>query len=103
MSENLSTLSVARLNELMVLEGHEEVILTATYGEINASDEHLYSVTHNSTFADGRTEEVLNHVFVNFDLQGDVKLSMADIDEGELNLRVAVEVSMARDPDNITT
>ena len=74
MPENVQTLSLTRINELMVEAGHETIeILTATFAEVNASNEAQYEVTHFSPVTSGN---VKNHVFLDIDIQ-----------EGELWLR----------------
>ena len=85
MPENVQTLSLTRINELMVEAGHETIeILTATFAEVNASNEAQYEVTHFSPVTRGN---VKNHVFVDIDLQGDTRLLFNPIQEGELWLR----------------
>lgn len=88
--EDLTTLSLARINELMVDAGITFTATAASFVQTNASDEAQYQVNY---FSDTRNEDVANHVFVDFDLQDDIRLQMYDIDEGDLNLRVEVEVS----------
>lgn len=84
-TENLETLTLARLNELMVEAGHETVeLLSSSFLEMNASDEAQYNVTHFSPVVDGVAQ---NHVFVEFDLQGDITLMFNPIEEGDMWLR----------------
>jgi|TARA_B110000908_G_scaffold142650_1_gene170969 hypothetical protein len=89
MPENVQTLSLTRINELMVEAGHETIeILTATFVEVNASNEAQYQVTHFSPVTSGNVQ---NHVFVDIDLQGDTRLLFNPIEEGELHLRRTAE------------
>lgn len=91
---DLTALTLAQINTLMVEGGYPQTILTAEFIGANASDESQYTVTYFSTV---RNENVTNHVFVDLDLQEDARLFMADLEEGDLNLRVSTEVSMDRE------
>ena len=91
---DLTALTLAQINTLMVEGGYPQTILTAEFIGANASDESQYTVTYFST---ARNENVTNHVFVDLDLQEDVRLIMADLEDGDLNLRVSTEVSMDRE------
>jgi hypothetical protein len=84
-TENLETLTLTRLNELMVEAGHETIeLLSSSFTELNASGEAQYEVTHFSPVVDGVAQ---NHVFVQFDLQDDIMLTFNPIEEGDLWLR----------------
>lgn len=83
-AEDLTSLSLERLNELMVEMGETVTLLSSTFLELNASDEAQYEVTHFSAVTGGN---VKNHVFVDFDLQGDVELVFNDIEDGDMWLR----------------
>lgn len=91
---DLTALTLAQINTLMVEGGYPQTILTAEFIGANASGESQYTVTYFSTV---RNENVTNHVFVDLDLQEDARLFMADLEEGDLNLRVSTEVSMDRE------
>jgi len=83
-AEDLTSLSLERLNELMVEMGETVTLLSSTFLELNASDEAQYEVTHFSAVTGGN---VKNHVFVDLDLQGDVELVFNDIEDGDMWLR----------------
>lgn len=83
--ENIEELSLARLNELMDEAGHDTVeLLSATFTELNASNEAQYEVTYDSPVTGG---VVTNHLYVDVDLQDDTRLMFNPIAEGDLNLR----------------
>ena len=83
-AEDLTSLSLERLNELMVEMGESVTLLSSSFLELNASDEAQYEVTHFSAVTGGNVQ---NHVFVDLDLQGDVELVFNDIEDGDMWLR----------------
>ncbi len=83
-SEDLTSLSLERLNELMVEMGESVTLLSSSFLEVNASDEAQYEVTHFSAVTGGTVQ---NHVFVDLDLQGDIELVFNDIEDGDMWLR----------------
>jgi hypothetical protein len=50
---------------------------TAQFIQLNASDEYQYEVTYYSVVTES---EVTNHVFVDIDVDGDVRLELNDLD-----------------------
>lgn len=74
---DLSTLTVAQINELVADAGEAIEVDTALYIQRNASDEYQYEVTYFSAVAN---TEVTNHVFVDVDIDGDVRLELNDLD-----------------------
>jgi regulation of enolase protein 1 (concanavalin A-like superfamily) len=74
---DLSTLTVAQINELISDAGEAIEVDTAQFIQLNASDEYQYEVTYYSVVTDS---EVTNHVFVDIDIDGDVRLELNDLD-----------------------
>tara|TARA_B110000259_G_scaffold186964_1_gene239591 strand:+ start:5689 stop:5991 length:303 start_codon:yes stop_codon:yes gene_type:complete len=95
--EDLAALTLDQINELSTDAGFPQEILTCSFNEVNASDEYQYNISY---FSPIREEVVINHAFVDLDLQGDVRLSMAEISLGDLNLRETDEQIAARTTDN---
>ena len=90
--EDLAALTLDQINELSTDAGFPQEILTCSFNEVNASDEYQYNISY---FSPIREEVVINHAFVDLDEQGDIRLTMAEISLGDLNLRSTdVEVSM---------
>jgi hypothetical protein len=77
---DLTTLTIADLNELIDNAGSEVVVDSATYVGINASDEYQWEVTY---FSPQANTNVTNHVFIAYDLDGDPFLSIYDLDPEE--------------------
>jgi hypothetical protein len=82
--EDLTTLSLERINELMDEAGITNEISSAEFTQVNASNEAQYTLTYYSPIF---KQEVTNHAFVDIDLQGDTRIRMKELEEGELNLR----------------
>lgn len=82
--EDLTTLSLERINELIDEAGITVDIITAEFNQTNASNEAQYTLTYYSSVFD---QVVTNHAFVDIDLQGDTRIQLNDLEEGELNLR----------------
>jgi uncharacterized protein YuzE len=74
---DLSTLTVAQINELISDAGEAIEVGTAQFIQLNASDEYQYEVTYYSVVTES---EVTNHVFVDIDVDGDVRLELNDLD-----------------------
>jgi hypothetical protein len=95
---DLSALSLEQINWLLEDAGSEltatEVVLVGT----NASDEVQYAVTH---YSPTRESVVVNHAFCDFDLQGDPRIQMYDIEAGDLNARSDVPVDNNDGPDDV--
>lgn len=88
---DLSSLSIEQVNWLIDESGNSSLnAITCSYVGLNASAEFQYEITHNST---NTNTVVQNHVFVDLDLQGDPRLQIMDIEDGDLHLRSEVEVS----------
>jgi hypothetical protein len=73
---DLSTLTVAQINELIEDAGEAIEVDTAIFVQRNASDEYQYEVTYYSVVTES---EVTNHVFVDIDIDGDVRLELNDL------------------------
>ena len=78
---DLTTLTLDQINWLMDDSGYENIeIEESRFLEINASDEAQYEVIYNSP---GAGTLVTNHAFVEFDPDGDPRLSIYDLVEEE--------------------
>jgi len=95
--EDLTALTLDQINELSTDAGFPQEILTCSFNEVNASNEYQYNISYFSTI---REEVVIDHAFVDIDAQGDVRLAMAEIGLGDLNLRETDEQIAARTTDN---
>ena len=95
--EDLAALTLDQINELSTDAGFPQEILTCSFNEVNASDEYQYNISY---FSPVRDEVVVNHAFVDLDAQGDIRLAMAEISLGDLNLRETDEQIAARTTDN---
>lgn len=82
--EDLTALSLARIDELTVDAGFDVTMQTSKFIQMNASNEAQYEVTYYSNVFN---KVLSNHAFVDFDAQDDIRLRMTDLEEGELNLR----------------
>jgi len=95
--EDLTALTLDQINELSTDAGFPQEILTCSFNEVNASNEYQYNISYFSTI---REEVVIDHAFVDLDAQGDVRLAMAEIGLGDLNLRETDEQIAARTEDS---
>jgi len=95
--EDLTALTLDQINELSTDAGFPQEILTCSFNEVNASNEYQYNISYFSTI---REEVVIDHAFVDIDAQGDVRLAMAEIGLGDLNLRETDEQIAARTEDS---
>ena len=77
---DLSALTVDQINYLIAEAGEDIVVDGARYLGMNASNEFQYEVTYNSV---GAGAYITNHAFVDFDLQGDPRLIINDLDAEE--------------------
>tara|TARA_B110000503_G_scaffold115261_1_gene173482 strand:- start:742 stop:1026 length:285 start_codon:yes stop_codon:yes gene_type:complete len=82
--EDLTALTIEEINGLIDEAGYGVEVSASSFIQINASNEAQYQLTYFSTVAG---QIVVNHAFVDVDLQGDVRLKMSDIGEGDMNLR----------------
>jgi len=87
--EDLTTLSLERINELIDEAGITVNIDSAQFTQLNASNEAQYILSYHS---DLFNQTVTNHAFVDIDLQGDIRIRVNDLEEGDLNLRRDVPV-----------
>ena len=95
--EDLTALTLDQINELSTDAGFPQEILTCSFNQVNASDEYQYNISY---FSPIRDEVVINHAFVDLDAQGDIRLAMAEISLGDLNLRETDEQIAARTEDS---
>ena len=95
--EDLTALTLDQINELSTDAGFPQEILTCSFNEVNASNEYQYNISYFSTI---REEVVIDHAFVDLDAQGDIRLAMAEISLGDLNLRETDEQIAARTEDS---
>lgn len=77
-TSDLSALTVDQINFLIEEAGENITVDEARYLGTNASNEFQYEVTYNSP---GANAYVTNHAFVDFDLQGDPRLVINDLDQ----------------------
>jgi UDP-N-acetylglucosamine enolpyruvyl transferase len=77
---NLQELSVEQVNWLIDEAGSDIIVDEARYIGKNASHEYQYEVMYDSSQAGSY---VVNHAFVDFDLQGDPRLIIHDLDVEE--------------------
>ena len=77
---NLKELSVEQVNWLIEEAGSDIVVDEARFIGKNASNEYQYEVMYDSSQAGSY---VVNHAFVDFDLQGDPRLIIHDLDVEE--------------------
>ena len=75
---DITALTVSQINSLLDDAGSPVVVDEATYLSMNASNEAQYEVLYQSTQANAY---VKNHVFVDLDLQGDVRATINDLVE----------------------
>lgn len=74
---DLTTLTIADINELIDNAGSDVVVDGATYIGRNASDEYQWEVTY---FSSQANTNVTNHVFIDHDIDGDPVLQIDDMD-----------------------
>ena len=98
--EDLAALTLDQINELSTDAGFPQEILTCSFNQVNASDEYQYNISY---FSPIREEVVINHAFVDLDEQGDIRLAMAEISLGDLNLRQTDEQITERAVNNQDT
>lgn len=77
---DLSTLTVAQINELIADAGSAVQVDEARFLQKNASDEYQYEVIYFSAVTNSL---VTNHVFIDYDLDGDPFLQIDDLDPEE--------------------
>ena len=77
---DLTTLTIDQLNQLIDDAGSEVVVDSAIYVGQNASNEFQWEVTY---FSPQTNTNVTNHVFIDYDLDGDPFLSINDLDPEE--------------------
>jgi len=83
-ASDLTTLNLEQINWLIDEAGSELTALSVNFVEVNASDEAHYKITYFSVPQDGNVED---NVFVDFDLQGDPRAQINEVEAGDMWLR----------------
>ena len=76
--EDLTTLTLERIQELVAEAGSALSITDAKFVQVNASDEAQYEVTY---WSPALGKNTTNHAFVDIDPDGDTRLFINDFDE----------------------
>ena len=79
-NSDLTSLTVEQINWLIVEAGETIEVDGVRFLELNASNEYQYEVTYESV---GAQTYVVNHAFVDIDLQGDPRLMIHDMVQEE--------------------
>jgi hypothetical protein len=95
---DLSALSIEQINWLLTEAGSPLVATAIVLIGTNASGEVQYEVTHYSPTIES---VVKNHGFCDFDLQGDPRIQMYDVEAGDLNERADMPVDNNDGPDDV--
>ena len=80
----MENLTLEQIKSLLTEAGIGITAIEASFLQINASNEGQYLVTHFSNVFD---KNVTNHAFVDYDIDGDMRIRMNDLEPGDLNER----------------
>ena len=75
--QDITTLTLDEINQMIIDAGSAVVATSAIFIQMNASNEAQYEVTY---WSDIVNQNVTNHVFIDNDIDGDLRLQTNDLD-----------------------